>query len=71
MHRWLIEYFNKNISVDIEIKYQQISIREFYDKIVNEISIENKEFAVGIFLDLSKAFDIVNYKILLKKTLFE
>jgi len=30
-------------------------------------SIDNNEFAIGIFFDLSKAFDTVNHKILLSK----
>ena len=30
-------------------------------------TIDNSEYTIGVFLDLAKAFDTVNYEILLKK----
>ncbi len=36
-----------------------------YDEITK--SLDNKSTSLGIFLDLSKAFDVINHKILLDK----
>ena len=37
----------------------------FCDKVAN--AFENKEFVIGIFLDLSKAFDCISHDILIEK----
>ena len=41
------------------------AIIDFVDKITK--SIDQGKFSVGIFLDLSKAFDTINHKILIQK----
>jgi hypothetical protein len=42
-----------------------MALLDLVDKLTN--SIENNEYTIGIFIDLAKAFDTVNHKILLDK----
>ena len=50
--------FRKNRSTEL-------AIIDFIDKITK--AMDNGKFSIGIFLDLSKAFDTINHKILIKK----
>ena len=74
MYKRLIDYINKyGILTDRQYGFRSKSstnhaIIELVDKITK--AIEKNEFTVGIFLDLSKAFDTVNHTILLKKLYF-
>ena len=74
MHKRLTNYINKNgILTESQYGFQSKrstnhAIIELVDKITK--AIEKNEFTVGIFLELSKAFDTVNHNILLKKLYF-
>ena len=50
--------FRKNHSTNF-------ALIDLVDKITK--ALDNREFAVGVFLDLSKAFDTVNHSLLLQK----
>ena len=66
-----LEYLNKyNILCDKQYGFRRnhstsLALVDLYDKISS--AIDQKEIAVGIFIDLSKAFDTVNHGILFDK----
>ena len=51
--------------MDLEKKSIEFAIIELTNKITK--AIDRREYTIGIFLDLSKAFDTINHKILVKK----
>ena len=72
MYKRIVKFLDKH---DILFKDQygfragkstQQAMLELTDKI--SLEIEWNEYIIGIFLDLSKAFDTVNHEILLHKT---
>ena len=71
MYKRLIKFIEKN---KILTKHQygfranrstELAIIELTDRITK--AIDNGEYTIGIFLDLSKAFDTINHKILVQK----
>ena len=71
MHNRLMDYFNKlNLLSVSQYGFQKghstfMALLDMQEKISE--SIDRNEFSLGIFFDLSKAFDTVNHQILLKK----
>ena len=71
MYKKLISYVNKiGILDEHQFGFRKNHSTNFVlidlvDKITK--ALDNREFAVGVFLDLSKAFDTVNHSLLLQK----
>ena len=71
VHRRLVSYLcRKRILYAKQFGFRPgystyMALLDFCDRIAN--AFENKEFVVGIFLDLSKAFDCISHDILLEK----
>ena len=42
-----------------------MAIMDMYDKV--SAAIDRNEYCIGVFIDLSKAFDTLNHEILLRK----
>ena len=60
----------KNILIDQQFGFREhystyMAVMNMYDGL--STAIDNKEFAVGVFIDLSKAFDSLDHDILLQK----
>ena len=71
MHKRLLAYLTtKNILVDNQYGFREkhstyMGILNLIDQVTE--AIDNRSYVLGIFIDLSKAFDTINHSILLEK----
>ena len=72
MYKRLINFIEKNkilskhqYGFNRQNRSTEFAIIELLDKITR--AIDKGEYTIGIFLDLSKAFDTINHRILIKK----
>ena len=71
MSNRLMSFFeSKNILIDNQFGFRKkrstyMALLEMYENVSS--AIDNQEFSVGIFIDLSKAFDTINHSILIEK----
>jgi retron-type reverse transcriptase len=71
MYKRLINHIEKNKILTQnqygfrENRSTELAIIELVDKITQ--AIDKEEYTIGIFLDLSNAFDTINHKILIQK----
>ena len=70
MHKRLLDFLNKNeILVKNKFGFREkhstyMAILDLVDKMSQKI--DSKNYSIGIFIDLSKAFDTINHKILIE-----
>ena len=66
-----IDTADQNLAFEFGFRKKNSTTHALID-IVEKIrdNLDNKTFSCGVFIDLEKAFDTVNHKILLKKTTF-
>ena len=69
MYKRLIKFIEKNKLLTHSQYRENRSTEHAVIELVDKVSkaIDKGEYTIGIFLDLSKAFDTINHKILIKK----
>jgi hypothetical protein len=69
IYKRVVSFLNKhNLISDAQSGFREkksTATQSFIEDV--QKALDNKLFAVGIFLDLSKAFDVINHKLLLNK----